>query len=544
MTKIFKKVLTVMVGISLLATMAACKNDGQKPTDSNAATTATVKVEAKKAKIVMINPGDFYANDSDNQIVLDEIKKRFKADTNIDLEIEAIDLPWNGFEDKVKLKLGSGEQIDSVPIWADAAKSLISNGLIQPMDELIEKYGQNIKKIVPKDAWKFVYTGGKIYGLPRVASDRNISPMWIRSDWLEKYNLKMPETPDDLLKVLKVFKEKDPAGNGNTVPILATLMNETFGTNFNGVCLGLFSVENFIDKDGSLKPKFLNPNFKHAVEYAREIYTQGLTTKDYFSMKKGDDKNKVKQGVVGVFSSKLGGLIDGNDAYIPNMQKVTPSAKVEWLTIKNIEGKLSYGSADLSSDFILIPANSKNAEVVMKYYDWMCSSKDNFNLVNYGIENKHWRKKGDMIEILSEGGANQTENKVYSGFYSGMFDMFGLPGYGRALEANYIIYTYSDPVKQKFHETERLPRLKQIIAADLRKSINYGFTATREGIAQETYNNRLNMVITAISKYIAGTTNYDEVQKAIDAYAKNPGGPEEIKQLDEQYKAWSKLTIK
>ena len=38
--------------------------------------------------------------------------------------------------------------------------------------------------------------------------------MYYRADWLKKNNLSVPTTPEELTKVLKVFKEKENATSG------------------------------------------------------------------------------------------------------------------------------------------------------------------------------------------------------------------------------------------------------------------------------------------------------------------------------------------
>ena len=56
-----------------------------------------------------------------------------------------------------------------------------------------------------------------------------------------------------------------------------------------------------------------------------------------------------------------------------------------------------------SNNSIAIPANSKNIDRTMKFFDWLYSSKENHDLLEYGIPGKHWQAVGDnQIKLLDE----------------------------------------------------------------------------------------------------------------------------------------------
>ena len=54
---------------------------------------------------------------------------------------------------------------------------------------------------------------GRIYMIPNVLTYPLCSGM-IRQDWLDELGLSMPETQDELVEVLKAFRDQDPNGNG------------------------------------------------------------------------------------------------------------------------------------------------------------------------------------------------------------------------------------------------------------------------------------------------------------------------------------------
>ncbi|UUZ86731.1 extracellular solute-binding protein [Paenibacillus sp. P26] len=176
--------------------------------------------------------------------------------------------------------LGSKDEIDLFQgNWDDYA----SKGAIIPLNDLLDKYGQDIKKAWPQEAWDYMKDkDGKIWGIPRGVPAVHY-PIWVRSDWMKKLNLKMPQTIDELEAVLKAFKEQDPDGNGkaDTIPMM---------TDLNGIKMAFLGgfVENgnsnWVDPaDKKLKPVELAPGFKDFVAKMADWYQKGYIYKESFA---------------------------------------------------------------------------------------------------------------------------------------------------------------------------------------------------------------------------------------------------------------------
>lgn len=76
---------------------------------------------------------------------------------------------------------------------------------------------------------------GEIYSMPKY--DEVLWTLmgnyhaFINADWLEKLNLEMPETTDELVEVLKRFVNDDPNGNGKNdeIGIVSCVTSGNFG---------------------------------------------------------------------------------------------------------------------------------------------------------------------------------------------------------------------------------------------------------------------------------------------------------------------------
>ena len=123
----------------------------------------------------------------------------------------------NAAKTKLNLMLSSNEQLD---IWQGSWAEY--KDTILPLNDLLDKYGQDIKEKWSEEAWKLMTDNdGNIWGIPRAVTVA-AHPIFVRADWLEALNLQMPKTLDELEMVLKAFKEGDPDGNGkdDTIPLM------------------------------------------------------------------------------------------------------------------------------------------------------------------------------------------------------------------------------------------------------------------------------------------------------------------------------------
>ena len=93
-----------------------------------------------------------------------------------------------------------------------------SQGLLIPLDDLIEQYCPNIKALLERGSYRKELTApdGHIYALP---NSTELSPMthdklFINKTWLDQLGLPMPTTIEEFTETLRAFKENDMNGNG------------------------------------------------------------------------------------------------------------------------------------------------------------------------------------------------------------------------------------------------------------------------------------------------------------------------------------------
>lgn len=215
------------------------------------------------------------------------------------------------FDTKLMLSLSSGEKLpDVLNVSASTAQELIDSGKFQPVGELFDRYAGENWKLAASQAevdWVPYLRDGERYAIPSFNYKYENDPvLWIRQDWLDKFDLEAPKTMSELEAVMDKFSNEDPDGNGqdDTIGIALALedpaltvdpkswvrSNWIIGT--HGALPGQWDVD---DKGsvvyGSIKPEvkdglarlnewhekgYLHPEFGlHDPSKAAELFNQG-----------------------------------------------------------------------------------------------------------------------------------------------------------------------------------------------------------------------------------------------------------------------------
>ena len=138
-----------------------------------------------------------------------------------------------------------------------------------PLEDLIEEYAPNFKKLMEEDPTirsSITTPDGHIYALPGL--DHNPTSktpiMWLNGRWLEALGMDKPSTMDEFYELLKAFKEKDPSGVGDVIPLTANSADDLPdwppaqlrpSVHDNGI---------YVDDDGVVRYAFIQPQFKES----------------------------------------------------------------------------------------------------------------------------------------------------------------------------------------------------------------------------------------------------------------------------------------
>jgi len=229
-----------------------------------------------------------------------EYTKWLEEKTGIDLVFDVAPNDGNEARQKLNLVLAGGQLPDVIinfGIPLDEQQVLADQGLIVPVDDLIEKYGDEYKNVLadlPQIKDVASLSDGKMYALVDINECYHCSlsqKAWIYQPWLDELGLEMPTTTDELYEVLKAFKEQDPNGNGiaDEIPWSASVSGDWHGE-IDKFIMNAFVINNNLSNDtylyvddGAVKAAYAQEGWKEGITYLNKLYSEGLIDPEAFT---------------------------------------------------------------------------------------------------------------------------------------------------------------------------------------------------------------------------------------------------------------------
>lgn len=409
-----KKWISLALAGTMLASIAACNNTQGSTTTTTGSTGSTggsesgstTQVESStnqgtNSSLVSEEPVTFTIFLSFNNITFDpnwEVWKQIAEKTNVSLE-SVISQSSSDEQQAFQLMLSSNELADIIGyVSASELEQLGYDGGLVPLNDLIAEHAPNIQKLLDEDpTFKRTATAadGNIYFIPRNFENRFAEFHWIRQDWLDKLNLEVPTTVDELHDVLLAFREQDPNENGvkDEVPLF-----DRAGYKQPDELLYFWdsSVE-FYPRDGHMTYEPLEENFKTGVAEVVKWYKEGIIDQEYFTRgAKGRDT---------LMSANQGGYThDWSSAsnYNNSLQEQYPGLKMVAIAPPaDQHGQVKERTMNYPGVGWGIASTAEDPETIMKFFDYFFSEEGAmFN--NWGIEGESYEEVNGKLQLTEE----------------------------------------------------------------------------------------------------------------------------------------------
>ena len=444
MSKIMKRAIMAMAVVVIVAlTLAACsskKNDNSSSPSASSTASSEASATASATGSISSSPPEkldlqFYmpsgtTDVNDLQAVLDQFYAETKDTLNVMPHFNFT--AFDNIGQEVSLKLAAGEQLDSVftAQWtAPTIDQMIAKGQLANLDAYFNnnKY-PGLKRAFTPEYLKnnsFVDSSGEshIYGIPFTHGFDAGGVIYYRKDLAEKYGITEIKSLEDLTRfydaILENEKGMTPFSFNGSQDLVSDLMlgwvkpatsKHNFEVGTSSSVLSSASSSIAIKPDGTVYvAKTVNPfsdpdyvallpdEFKSMdplghFKMAREWYRRGYLEKDILAQK--DPDGQFMSGKAASHARTL----DIYSSEKQQLEKSIPGAKLGYFIIspgyRSGEAKAE-GSDFKAWNFAAIPANSKNIERTMQFFDWLFMNQKNHDLFEFGIEGKHWKAEGD-----------------------------------------------------------------------------------------------------------------------------------------------------
>ncbi|RCW48522.1 ABC transporter substrate-binding protein [Paenibacillus prosopidis] len=438
--------------------------------------------------------------------VFAEVNKVIKAKINATVDFKP--LAWGDYDQKMKVVIASGEPYDIAftANWINNYSQNVGKGAFLPLDDLLAKYAPQSFANVPKSFWDATKVKGKIYGFVNQQISARTPSIGIPKDLADQYNFDINTlagkingfTFGNLVEpiVKKVIKDYPQKYIGMSMDQIADAFNFEPIVGFHTPGVVAYS-------DDSLKVvnQFETDEVKAFVATLRDWNAKGYMNSKERISSKTDDPGACKAGKC---------MIGMGGTYKPGNEQIG-LAQNGYLSVDAPANIAHLTTSGITATMMAINRNSKNPERAMMLLELMNTDKDLYNLLNFGIKDKHYKIDADGFMVPGD------DQKEYNPYVPWMF------------ASNYLANVEKGMPKTIWEDTKKIN--ESAIPSKL-----LGFTFDAEPVKAEI-----------------GKTNavYDEYHRAIDlgvaseakynefvAKLKAAGSDKIIAEMQKQIDAW------
>ncbi len=378
----------VIVAAMILATLAGCTavapSTGADTASQGAVTSANAPTLDYYYVASSARPEDLQeVEDAANAILVDKIGAKIKLHP----------LTFADVTTKAPLILQSGEKCDLMAMSGfNPYNNGVATGSLLALDDLLPQYAPTTWAAYPADVWNAARVNGKIYGsINNTGGWLSYAGMWARQDLLDKYKFDWQNTTT--VEEWEPYFDQIVANEDGAIPLVSTdgYWGRTWFPGYYGYDpvdkgIGAPQGQGIIgvkvdDASRQVVAVPWTPEYKEAVELARRWYEKGYYLKTPpTDSEMGALRSALKFSTfhfpgTGEFSTKAMASNEWNN--VPIMTQHLQTNPI--VTTGAIQGSITS-----------VCTTSEHPDLAVKYIEEVNTNPELLNLLNFGIEGKHW----------------------------------------------------------------------------------------------------------------------------------------------------------
>lgn len=326
------------------------------------------------------------------------------------MSFEFQQIPSADVAQKVQLMLASGTDLPDAFVGVGRANANVfsttnlvrygSEELIVPLNDYIDKYGENTKALFDKYSdgisirQMMTSADDNIYFMPTYGPsiiNRSGCKYWINKGWLDNLGLEIPQTTEEFREVLRAFASQDPNNNqkADEIPLIGTSENAIY-SGYDYI-LGSFVVNNtqfhrVTVENGKLGFAPTTNEWREGLKYINELTSEGLLSTLTFTQ----DLNSLKQ-IVNDENDICGGYSALGIALVA--QANNPDVLARYVGIDPLEGPNGVRNSVLlvptPGAGAVITSAAEHPEALFRLFDLMIGYEAS-TISRYGIKGVNW----------------------------------------------------------------------------------------------------------------------------------------------------------
>lgn len=374
----------------------------------------------------------------------------------------------NTFADKLSAVLGARDvpdllsapswEIDKIPRFSQAVKALFADLTDYLKGDAVDAYP--MLATLPTASWQHAVWGGRLAAVPFPTDGPFPWALFYRKDITDQAGVAVPKTIEEFYAF----------GKKMTNPQRGVW---AFGSIFDMVQMFFkcpASKGGWRKKpNGGLEFKYEIPEYRHALEFVRRLYKEGLIHPDVVASKGADTKQLQNAGKILMCQDGIGGWRSSQSEQV----KITPGYNLQPMPIFSALGgdPLAWGSdAPIFYTFMKKGLSKARTEELLRVLNWCAApfGSREYELNQYGVEGKHFTRAPDRSPVQTDLGRKELAGQYWllGGRYPAVVGTADVPGFVQDL-LGYLRTTskYLEPDLFKGIKVELPPNYSKVIVA-------------------------------------------------------------------------------
>lgn len=389
-----RKVYSILLSVSLLSGLLAGCSGGASNKKTGDLSTAQPNQSAaesgnessdKPIKLEIIEPGNNLPS-PDKDSIKKELDKALNMDVNLTVYPSGDD-----YANQLNVRMASGNFPDLFMVSRQQIIQFSKQGLLLDLTPYMDQLQQTVD-FIGEESVKKGMVDGKVFAISK-SSQIPYNTYWIRKDWLDKLQLPVPTTVEQLAAVAEAFTNDDPDDNGkrDTFGVTGSKFG-AFAPVFGAYGVGMPG--NFYLKDGAVVNSLYDPAIKDALAFIKELILSGSVDPELLANTGLQHQEKAIKGQAGIVHIDWPNMT--KEQFVEQIKTVNPNA--EWLQIAPPSGPGGQydGSWDVGATpgrFAIPKALEKDPEKLQRIFDllnYISNPEGGSLLVQFGVQDIHF----------------------------------------------------------------------------------------------------------------------------------------------------------
>ena len=211
----------------------------------------------------------------------------------------------------------------------------------------------------------------------------------IRQDWLDKVDMEVPETYDELYEVMKAFKSECGAEYGIAIPYTGVPFGDYLVSGFgvSGFALYARNLAPFYQENGTVKYGPIEEGFRDYLTTVSQWYSEGLIDEDFFSFTANftyPEDEEISAERVGIWYTQAA-LMGNYSRWFDESSSFALTPMKDTVKTAGDINHLYYAQDLGSGQSVGVTTACEDPELAAKWLNYAYTEEGNI-LYNYGVE--------------------------------------------------------------------------------------------------------------------------------------------------------------